>query len=55
MYYCTNAAADLYGLAQEKNGSYFFFWAVLITLALRFAKKSWRNVFFSPIKSVIAL
>lgn len=25
MYYCTNAAADLYGLAQEKNGSYFFF------------------------------
>lgn len=24
MYYCTNAAADLYGLAQEKNGSYFF-------------------------------
>lgn len=25
MYYCTNAAADLYGVAQEKNESYFFF------------------------------
>lgn len=46
MYYCTNAAADLYGLAQEKNGSYFFFLSCSHNLSTKICQKVLKKCLF---------